>query len=61
MFYCVDGEKALISEDNSQERELHRLVVKTHSRPFWNVFFPLIYAYCSNYFMYNVFFIERLI
>ena len=34
MFYCVDGEKALIREDNSQERELHRLVVKTHSRRF---------------------------
>ena len=34
MFYCVDNEKAMINEDDRQERELcvelRKLVVKTH-------------------------------
>jgi hypothetical protein len=30
MFYCVDSEKALINEDDRQERELRGLVDNTH-------------------------------
>lgn len=65
MFYYVDCEKALINEDNRQERklriELSRLVVKTHLGCFWNVF-PLMYARCYNYFIHLMYlFIERLI
>ena len=65
MFYCVDSEKVLISEDNRRERELYvqlcRLVVETHPGRFLNVF-PLIYARCSNYFMiFMLLFIERII
>ena len=43
VFYCVDSDKALISEDDHQERELRvklcRFVVKTCPGRFWNVFF----------------------
>jgi hypothetical protein len=30
MSYCVDIEKALINEDDYQERKLRRLIVETH-------------------------------
>jgi len=44
MFYSVENEKVLISEDDHQKRklhvELHKLVVETHLRRFLNVFFP---------------------
>ena len=39
MFYCVDGEKALINADDRQERELCILVVETRPERFHNVFF----------------------
>ena len=48
MLYCVvDSQKALISEDDCQERELH---IETHPGHFWK-FFSLIYARYSIYFM----------
>jgi hypothetical protein len=62
VLYCVDNDKALISEDDCQERKLHiklrRLVVETRHGRFWNVF-PLNYACCYNYFMQFIYlFIE---
>ena len=62
MFHCVDCEKALINEDNRQERklriELCRLVVETHLGCFWNVFSlnvctPLYLFYSFNVFIYR--------
>ena len=45
VFYCVDGEKALINKDEHQDRKLHVklriLVVETRLGRFWNDFFPL--------------------
>jgi hypothetical protein len=40
MFYYADNEKALINEDDRQDRELRKLVIETHPGRFWN-FFPL--------------------
>ena len=45
VFYYVDTEKAIINEDNHQERELRKLVVETHHGHFKNVF-SLIYVFC---------------
>lgn len=49
VFHCVDSEKAMINEDDHQERELRRLVIEARLGRFWNVFFFLTYAHCSNY------------
>jgi hypothetical protein len=64
--YYVDSEKALISEDERQECELRvklrKLIVKSRTGRFWDIFSPLIYACRSNYFMHFMcLFIERLI
>lgn len=56
MFYCVDSEKALINEDDPQEREL---IVEMHPWRFWNVFFLLIHARRFRHF--RRLFIEHLI
>ena len=57
MFYSVDSEKALISEDDHQELELrdklHRFVVEARLGHFWNVIFSLIYAHCTYYFRHT--------
>ena len=42
-FYCcIDSGKALINDDERQDRDLHvglcRLIVGTHPRRFWNFF-----------------------
>ena len=64
--YCVDSEKALINEDDCQERELRVNCADSLSRHVLGVFgmffFPLIYASHFNDFMRFVcLFIERLI
>ena len=40
VFYCVDNKKALINEDDHEEREQRKLVVETRPGHFWNGFFP---------------------
>ena len=57
VFYCVDNDKALVSEDDHQERELCvklcRFVVETRPGHLWNVcFFYLIYACRFDDFMH---------
>lgn len=66
MSYFVDNEKPLISKDDYQERELyvklHTLIVETRPGGFGNVFFSLMYAHHSHYFMHFMsLFIKQLI
>jgi hypothetical protein len=62
VFYGGDSEKDVICEDDHQDRQLRRLVIKTHPSVFEKIKKSQIYARRSLYIMrFRHLFIEHLI